>query len=257
MFQSLKVGELYDRPYLVKLLGYKTFHAISRGIVTPANSNVIIFFVTKYNQDVLPDYSNYIKDNYIFVEGEANHNHDDRILNAERKGDLIYMFYRERHHSSFVYYGQVKLINYKINKTRSSKFTFEFNNNAVTSEGAMATEARTHGNTEYEPDEEGRRKITHHIIYERSQKNRKKALEIHGVTCVVCGFNFNNIYGEELARNYIEVHHLESITKGRKKTNPKTDLMPVCSNCHSMLHRDRNRVIAIEELKHNINLIDE
>lgn len=252
MFESLVVGERYDRPFLVRLLGYKTFHAISRGIVTPANSKIVILFITKENQDVLPDYSNYIENNLVHMDGETNHFHDRRILYAEENNEKIYLFYRERHHSSFVFYGEVELIKYEINKTVPSKFIFRFMKDAAVSEGAMATEARTHGNPEFEPEEEGKIRIGRHVVYERSRKNREKALEIHGKTCIICGFNFNDIYGQDLALDYIEVHHVESITKSRKKVNPATDLLPVCSNCHSMLHRDRSRIIIAEELKSRI-----
>jgi len=255
MFQSLRVGEFYNRPFLARLWGYKTFHAISRGIVTPVNSKKIILFITKENQDVLPDYSNYIEDNLVYTEGETNHVKDKRIIDAAKNGDKIYMFYRKRHHSPFVFYGQVELTEHKISSTTPSRFVFRFMRNEAASEGSIATEVRTHGliNGEFEPDEEGRKRIARHIVYERSRKNRAKAIEIHGTICAICGFGFNKFYGEDFARDYIEVHHVQSITRSRKKVNPETDLFPVCANCHSMLHRDRSRVIPIEELKNRIS----
>lgn len=253
-FDSLKVGEFYERPFLARLLGYKTFHAISRGVVTPVDSKTIILFITKENQDVLPEYSNSIVNDFVYTEGETNHANDKRVINAENKGEKIYLFYRERHHSSFIYYGQVQLINSEINDEVPSKFVFKFMRNTAAVEGSMATEARTHGliDDEFEPEEEGKKRITSHIVYERSRKNREKALELHGRSCFICGFNFNAVYGDDLARDYIEVHHIESITKSQKKINPKIDLFPVCSNCHSMLHRDRSRIIPIEELKNRL-----
>ena len=254
MFKSLKVGEFYDRPFLASLWGYKTFHAISRGIVTPVNSKKIILFITKENQDVLPDYLNYIENNLVHMEGETNHIKDKRIINAEKSSEKIYMFYRERHHSPFIFYGQVRLTEYKVNKSVPSKFTFKFMRYAAAVEASIATEARTHSlkNDKFEPSEEGRGRIAKHIVYERSRKNRTKAIKMHGTTCAICGFSFNKIYGEDLGRDYIEIHHVESITKRQKKVNPETDLFPVCANCHSMLHRDRSRIIPIEELKNRI-----
>jgi len=50
-FDSLKIGQEYDRPYLAELWGYKGFQAISKGVVTPANTNTIILFVTKEKQE--------------------------------------------------------------------------------------------------------------------------------------------------------------------------------------------------------------
>jgi predicted HNH restriction endonuclease len=64
----------------------------------------------------------------------------------------------------------------------------------------------------------------------------------------VCGFDFNQFYGADLARAYIEVHHTKSITEvDGGVVNPETDLVPLCSNCHSMAHREHGRIIPLEE----------
>ena len=34
--------------------------------------------------------------------------------------------------------------------------------------------------------------------------------------------------------------------------NPKTDLVPLCSNCHKMIHKNKDKPLAIEELKEKI-----
>ena len=90
--------------------------------------------------------------------------------------------------------------------------------------------------------------------YERSKKNRDKAIEIHGLTCMVCGFNFKDFYGDH-GRDYIEVHHVKPLSTLDEEVviNPQTDLVCVCSNCHRMLHRNRDRVLTIEELKEIVN----
>lgn len=86
--------------------------------------------------------------------------------------------------------------------------------------------------------------------YERNVENRKKAIEIHGLSCVVCGFNYEEIYGERGAE-FIEVHHVNPLSTLNEETviNPETDLVPVCSNCHRMIHRRKDNVLTIEELK--------
>lgn len=41
-----------------------------------------------------------------------------------------------------------------------------------------------------------------------------------------------------------------SSTNGTYVVNPETDLIPVCPNCHAMLHRGKNgNVLSIDELK--------
>lgn len=84
--------------------------------------------------------------------------------------------------------------------------------------------------------------------YERNQKLRKKAIEIHGVTCKACSFNFENTYGE-IGKNYIEIHHKTPLsTTGEVSINPETDLIPLCSNCHRMVHRNKHQVLSVEDL---------
>lgn len=75
--------------------------------------------------------------------------------------------------------------------------------------------------------------------YERNLKARKKCLEYYGYTCRVCGFDFEKMYGD-IGHNFIEVHHRIEVSShegNRYKIDPIKDLIPVCSNCHSMLHR--------------------
>ncbi len=72
--------------------------------------------------------------------------------------------------------------------------------------------------------------------YERSPLLRKLAIQLHGVNCVVCNFNFEKAYGS-LGKDFIHIHHIERLADtGKKLIDPKIDLVPVCPNCHSMLH---------------------
>jgi len=86
--------------------------------------------------------------------------------------------------------------------------------------------------------------------YERDSAARAKCLEIHGYLCSVCNFDFLKEYGE-LGRNYIHVHHIIDLsTVGKEyEVDPKNDLIPVCPNCHSMLHRDAKPARTVEELQ--------
>jgi len=91
--------------------------------------------------------------------------------------------------------------------------------------------------------------------YERSSKARENAIKYHGLSCKVCGINFKNRYGE-IGEDFIHIHHLVPIHEVGKdyKINYKTDLIPVCPNCHSMLHRKINgKEPTVEELKMMIN----
>lgn len=85
--------------------------------------------------------------------------------------------------------------------------------------------------------------------YERDQKARRAALKYHGYQCKVCDIDMPKVYGE-IAEGFIHIHHLEPLhmLKERHHPDPKTDLIPVCPNCHAMLHR-RVPPYTPEELK--------
>ena len=97
---------------------------------------------------------------------------------------------------------------------------------------------------------EGSIKFYYGKRFERSSKNRKLAIQKHGLDCFVCGFNFEEIYGER-GKDFIEVHHINPLsTLGEViKVNPETDLIPLCANCHRMVHRRKDDVLDLESLK--------
>ena len=85
--------------------------------------------------------------------------------------------------------------------------------------------------------------------YERNQKARRECVAKKGYQCLVCGKDFEATYGE-IGKNFIHVHHLTPISSIGKEyqLNVDTDLVPVCPNCHYMLHR-KDPPYTIEELK--------
>lgn len=77
---------------------------------------------------------------------------------------------------------------------------------------------------------------------------KRACIKHYGIMCFVCNFDFEELYGE-IGQGFIIVHHLKPISEqGDTKINPAVDLRPVCSNCHSMLHR-RKTVLSINELQ--------
>ena len=88
--------------------------------------------------------------------------------------------------------------------------------------------------------------------YERSSLARSKCIEKNGISCSICGMNFEKFYGE-LGKGFIHVHHIVPVSKIGKeyKVDFKKDLVPVCPNCHAMLHRKNSegKNVSIEELK--------
>ncbi|MEH0868059.1 HNH endonuclease [Phytobacter diazotrophicus] len=64
-----------------------------------------------------------------------------------------------------------------------------------------------------------------------------------------CGFNFEKFYGEH-GKGFIHVHHIKPIhTLGDNyNVDPISDLIPLCPNCHSMIHRG-SKVLTLDTLK--------
>jgi len=85
--------------------------------------------------------------------------------------------------------------------------------------------------------------------YERSPRNRKLCIEHFGLSCLGCGFNFSESYGE-LGEEYIIVHHIVPVSKIGPDyiINPKKDLIPLCANCHAIVHR-KDPPLTLDELK--------
>ena len=97
---------------------------------------------------------------------------------------------------------------------------------------------------------EGRRKQTYGSAIERNTTARSVCLAHYGPTCVVCGMNFEKEFGEEFA-GIIEVHHIDPISRkdGGHLVDPIEDMVPLCPNCHRMIHRKANGVYLPDELR--------
>lgn len=77
-------------------------------------------------------------------------------------------------------------------------------------------------------------------LFERDPKLRELCVKHWGCKCSVCGFDFSANYGE-IGLGFIHVHHLVplSAVRGAHRVDPIEDLIPVCPNCHAMLHHPK------------------
>ena len=75
--------------------------------------------------------------------------------------------------------------------------------------------------------------------YERDPAARRKCLAHHGYRCGVCEIDLIRVYGE-IAQDLIHVHHLRPMAqrKAEYTIDPITELLPVCPNCHMIIHAD-------------------
>jgi len=90
--------------------------------------------------------------------------------------------------------------------------------------------------------------------YERNDSARRLCVEYHGAICKICGFDFFKTYGD-IGRGFIHVHHKTPISQKAEsyEIDPITDLVPVCPNCHAMLHSSKDNMLSVEELKQILN----
>jgi len=86
--------------------------------------------------------------------------------------------------------------------------------------------------------------------FERNPEARRECIEHYGTKCMVCNFDFYETYGKR-GEGFIHVHHIVNLSDIRKnyEVDPIKDLIPVCPNCHSMIHRYKKEVLTIEQVK--------
>ena len=99
---------------------------------------------------------------------------------------------------------------------------------------------------------EGKQLLKEHLVRERNPKLIQRAKELYKtkygkLTCQVCGFDFEEEYGE-IGKDYIEGHHTKPVSEmmDGEQSKPE-DIAMVCANCHRMLHR-RRPWLTIDEL---------
>lgn len=211
-------------------------------------------FVTKEKQSGATQYEDELNGSILDMMGQEKHGTDNRLMkNLCSKDDDIFLFYRDLHHTPFTYYGRVYKIGATIREDKPSEFQFLIEHiENIEDDNAIIDYIV---NLPYnETDDtmpliiEGVRKLSKHVRYERNPYNRKEAIRIHGHLCRICGFEFNKVYGEDLARYYIEVHHIKQLAMGEQTVDPAKDLLPVCANCHRMLHRKKEDNITVDAL---------
>jgi 5-methylcytosine-specific restriction enzyme A len=181
------------------------------------------------------DYKNFWEGDLLHWEAKTNSNLNQplisRIINPS-SNTSIFIFTRENNRESFCYEGKGFAKSYV--DTRPIKIIWEF----YPSESGFVR-------PEILPEEiinatysEGISKRIFINQYERNPKARRDCIRHFGLNCMVCGFNFFDFYGKS-GEGFIQVHHIIPISEIGKgyKLSPIHDLIPVCANCHAMLHR--------------------
>jgi 5-methylcytosine-specific restriction protein A len=90
--------------------------------------------------------------------------------------------------------------------------------------------------------------------YERNRRARSISIAHYGSRCVICGFDFEKVYGP-IGKDKIHIHHLIPLSgiQQEYEVDPIRDLCPVCPNCHLIIHSKREP-FTIEEVRKMISM---
>lgn len=84
--------------------------------------------------------------------------------------------------------------------------------------------------------------------YERDPRNKRLAIRLHGTACFGCKKEMSATYGE-IAQGYIHIHHLIPLSElGAPRAPDPRDLVPLCPNCHAVVHL-RKPPLTVTELR--------
>lgn len=91
--------------------------------------------------------------------------------------------------------------------------------------------------------------------YERDPKARIACIKRFGPVCMICKMDLAEIYGP-IASGLVHVHHLVPLSKIKRayEVDPIKDLIPVCPNCHTVIHYRSSTPRSPEEVGTMIEL---
>jgi len=224
---------------------------IFTGIFQPKDHASIWLFITEEKTSDRTDYADYFDGEVLDFEGQKTGRTDDKIINHVVDGNEILVFYRKKKDQypryAFRYLGRFMYVTHKGNKPK--EFILQSLDLCVADDGECLGVKEEVTAYEYT---EGRSRTRIQTYYERNPRLRAEALRRHGTQCAACGFDFSDMYGRH-GEGYIEIHHLRPVSSyaGDVTVNPETDLIPLCSNCHRMIHR-KGEVLTLDDLRNII-----
>ena len=124
-FDHITIEENYSRERLAKLWATNGIRGFSRGVFTPAQTNLIILFVTQKKDSAATQYDDYIIDDFLYWDGEEKGQNNNRVINARKNKEEIHLFYRQSARQNFKYHGLLELLDYVIADVLPYKFIFQ------------------------------------------------------------------------------------------------------------------------------------
>ena len=235
--QTLVTAEMLREAYIANLEAKRKTNAVA-----------IADFTERELADFIRQYADF---RFKSVFEELDHNYYDRVREkiatngemraADKESDNMYSFHLKQW-TSFLESKEFKEL---FKKKRSSDDKPKATDTAEPAKPLVSP---------FREETEGERK---HIVKEtevvrRNPQLRQQCIERYGYQCQCCGMNFAELYGEELGANFIEVHHLKPISTYEEDGIPENfleNLVPLCSNCHSMIHHIKDSEHPLRDLR--------
>ena len=235
--QTLVTAEMLREAYIANLEAKRKTNAVA-----------IADFTERELADFIRQYADF---RFKSVFEELDHNYYDRVREkiatngemraADKEADNMYSYHLKQW-TSFL---ESKAFKELFKKKRSSDDKPKATDTAEPAKPLASP---------FREETEGERK---HIVKEtevvrRNPQLRQQCIERYGYQCQCCGMNFAELYGEELGANFIEVHHLKPISTFEENGIPENfldNLVPLCSNCHSMIHHIKDSEHPLRDLR--------
>lgn len=208
------------------------------------NDNVFIFANIETAGRTGHNYFNHWSgDRLVWYCKNRSHIEQPTVQKLLNPSSRVYIFIRTNARLLFTFAGQATMISYSNTTPVCIKWGF-YSNNLYPDEIL-----------EFTPITEGAIELKTVNRYERSLLARELCIKHYGYNCQICNLNFENFYGE-IGLHFTHIHHLKPLaTIGEKYiVDPIKDLIPVCPNCHAMIHR-RTPPFTVEELSYKIQEI--
>lgn len=228
--------------------------SINNGIFKPKEFSSVWLFVTENKTPDRVQYNDYFDGDTLRFEGQLKKKTDHLLIEHLNDGNEIIVFYRKKKDEypnyGFKYLGKFCYSSHSLADVEACPTRFILYPLDEDSEDKIKPERVAEKSRDYLPQKEGEEKTRIQTYYERKRDLRIKAIKIHGTKCNICGFDFGTKYGQ-LGEGYIEIHHIipHASFMGEHEINPYTDLIPVCSNCHRMIHKQRDNWLTIDDMK--------
>ena len=189
------------------------------------------------------DYDNHWEGEKLVWHGKTNSHFGQQTIRNLASGDhRVFVFYRTSDRDPFTFAGAGLPIAHPLVE-RPARIDWAFGGEPL-SQTPLSTDEYPIG-VEFT---EGTRTQVLVNRYERDRNARDACVAYFGPKCVICGFDFSTVFGP-LGAGYIHVHHKVPVSSIGEDyvVDPIKDLVPVCPNCHAMIHR-RNPPLTIQEI---------